>query len=261
MYIHNLSPIAFSLGPIDIRWYSLAYICALITGYYYLLFINRRFNLKIINHKSLEELIFKIIIGIIIGGRLGYVIFYNLSYYINHPSKIFFIWEGGMSFHGGLIGVTLAILYHSKKTAKSFFTYIDLVSCAVPIGLFLGRIANFINGELYGKITNNNWGVIFPYAGFLPRHPSQLYEAILEGLLAFIIMYFAVKNEKFRSSKGSLSGLFLIIYGISRILVEFYRTPDVHIGYFFNIITLGQILSLPMVLLGLYLIVFYDRKK
>ena len=261
MYIHNLSPIAFNLGPLDIRWYSLAYIFALITGYYYILFINRKFNLQIVNGKNLEELIFKIIIGIIIGGRLGYVIFYNLSYYINYPSKILFIWEGGMSFHGGLIGVTLAILYHSKKMAKPFFTYMDLVSCAVPIGLFLGRIANFINGELYGKTTNTNWGVIFPYAGSLPRHPSQLYEAFLEGLLAFTIMYLAVSNKTFRNCKGNLSGLFLIIYGISRILVEFYRIPDAHIGYFLNIITLGQILSLPMIFLGLYLILFYDRKK
>jgi phosphatidylglycerol:prolipoprotein diacylglycerol transferase len=261
MYIHNLNPIAFNIGPINIYWYSLAYIISLFLGYHYILYLNQKFKLQLTNKKDLEELFFRAIIGIIIGGRLGYAIFYNTPYYLSNPHEILFLWQGGMSFHGGMIGVTLATLYHCHKAKKKFFDYIDIISCAVPIGLFLGRVANFINGELYGKISNVKWAVIFPNAGLLPRHPTQLYEALLEGLLTFIIMYIGLAKFNINKSPGKLCGLFLIIYSSSRIFIEFYRLADLQIGYFFNIITLGQILSLPMFLLGIYLLIFYGRKK
>lgn len=203
MYIHNLDPVAFQIGSFAIRWYSLAYIFGIVLAIEYVLLLNRKFNLSLTNKKDFEELAFKMILGIIFGGRLGYVIFYNFSYYISHPQQIFFIWQGGMSFHGGLIGLTLAVLYHTHKTKKPFLKYMDLIACSAPIGLFLGRIANFINGELYGKTTNVSWGVIFPHAGPIARHPSQLYEAGLEGILTFIILYYAIKTDYFRKNPAA----------------------------------------------------------
>ena len=227
MYIHNLDPIAFHLGSFAIRWYSLAYIFGIILAFQYILYLNRKFNLSYTNKKDLENLTFNIIIGIILGGRFGYIIFYNFAYYIEHPLQILFIWQGGMSFHGGLIGLTLAVLYHAKKHKKSFLKYMDLIACSTPIGLCLGRIANFINGELYGKVSNVSWAVIFPQAGILPRHPSQLYEAFLEGIITFIIMYIAIKQRFFQNNSGTLAGLFLICYGVFRIIIEFYRIPEI----------------------------------
>ena len=259
MYIHNLEPIIFNLGPIAIRWYSMAYIASFIFGFYYIMFLVRKFSLKITDKKDLEDLIFNIICGIIIGGRLGYVIFYNLDYYFFNFIEVFYIWQGGMSFHGGLIGFTLAVLYHAQKKQKSFLQYMDVLSLAVPIGLFFGRIANFINGELYGRATEVKWAVIFPHAGMIARHPSQLYEAFLEGLFSFFILYFAYKKPFFRLSYGRVTGLFLLLYSMSRIIIECFREPDSHIGYLSNIFTMGQILSLPMLILGFYL-VFYNGK-
>ena len=258
MYIHNLSPIAFEIGNFAIRWYSLAYIFGILLAYYYILFLNNKLRLALTNKKDLEDLTFRAILGILIGGRLGYVLFYNFSYYISSPLEILYLWQGGMSFHGGLIGVTLAVFYHCRKANKPFLQYMDLVACGVPIGLFLGRVANFINGELYGKVTNASWGVVFPYADALPRHPTQLYEALLEGLTLLIIMYFAINNTKIRNKAGAISGIFLIFYALFRMTVEFYRIADEHIGYLFSFITTGHILSLPMLILGIVLI---SRKK
>jgi len=260
MYIHNLDPVIFQIGPLALRWYSLAYIGSFILGYIYLLFLVRKFSLKITDKKDLEDLTFRIILGVILGGRLGYAIFYNFSYYIGHLHEILFIWQGGMSFHGGLIGFTLAVLYHAKKTNKSFLKYMDLLACSVPIGLFFGRVANFINGELYGRVTDVKWAVIFPGGGMVPRHPSQLYEAALEGMLCFVILYLAFAKKFFQKRPGSIAGLFLVCYAGARIFLELFREADSHIGYFFGLISMGQILSLPMVLLGLYLIFIYGGK-
>lgn len=254
MYIHNLDPVALQIGSFAIRWYSLAYIFGILLSFEYILFLNRKLNLGFTDKKDMEDLTFKIIIGIILGGRLGYIIFYNFSYYLDNPVQTLYIWQGGMSFHGGLIGLTLSVLYHAKKHNKSFLKYMDLIACSTPIGLFLGRIANFINGELYGKTTNVSWGVIFPDAGPLARHPSQLYEAFLEGIVTFIILYITARKTSLLNSNGKLAGLFLICYGLFRTIVELYRIPDQHIGYIFKFITTGQILSIPMILLGIYLI-------
>lgn len=261
IYVHNLDPILFDLGFLAIRWYSLAYIFGIILGAIYGLYLEKKYSLGITNKKDLEDLSFYVIIGIILGGRLGYVLFYNFSHYINNIYEIFYIWQGGMSFHGGLVGFTLSILIYSRKKQKSFLRYMDLMAAIVPIGLFLGRIANFINAELYGKATSGEWGVVFPNAGDFPRHPSQLYEALLEGLLCFMVIYFLFGNKKFREKTGFMAGIFLIIYGLARIFVENFRVPDFQLGYLFDFITMGQILSLPMIILGVYLVGFKCPKK
>ncbi|MFZ8864626.1 MAG: prolipoprotein diacylglyceryl transferase [Rickettsiales bacterium] len=261
MYIHDLDPIIFNIGPLALRWYSLAYIISFILGFYYILFLVKKYSLKITNKKDLEDLIFQIICGVIIGGRLGYVLFYNFGYYFNNLLEIFYIWQGGMSFHGGMIGFTLAVLFHAKKLQKPFLAYMDILALAVPIGLFFGRIANFINGELYGRVTSVKWAVIFPEAGLVARHPTQLYEAFFEGLVAFIILYYLYSKAGFRAKSGKIAGSFLVIYSVSRIFVEFFRVADSQIGYFFNIFTMGQILSLPMFCLGIYLIFYHGQSS
>ncbi len=261
MYIHNLEPVVFTLGPLVIRWYSLAYIFGIIFAFKYVLFLEQKYQLKLTDKKRLEDLTFTIILGIILGGRIGYTLFYNFAYYSVNPIEIFFIWQGGMSFHGGLIGFTLAVLFYAKKHQQDFLRYMDVLACSVPLGLFLGRIANFINGELYGRVTDVAWAVIFPLADNLPRHPSQLYEALLEGVLTFIILYYAFAQKAWRDKPGSCAGLFLMCYALSRIFVEFFREPDEQIGFIFSIISMGQLLSLPMLMLGIYLIKFYHGQS
>ena len=260
MIIHNFSPILFEIGPVAIRYYSLSYIIGILLGGYYLNYLNSKIQLIKSNKKDIEDLLFRIVVGVIIGGRFGYVFFYNSSYYFQHIGEIFYIWQGGMSFHGGVIGCALGVLYHSRKVKQSFFSYMDLVACSSAIGLFFGRIANFINGELYGKETDLPWGVVFPTSAGKAMHPSQLYEAFLEGAVTFLILFFASKKEFFQKKAGSLSGLFLICYAISRILVEFVRIPDAQIGYLFSFITMGQLLSIPMLILGIFL-VFLNKKN
>ena len=206
--------------------------------------------------KLFEDYISYLIIGIIIGGRLGYVIFYNFSYFLNNPIEIFMIWNGGMSFHGGLIGIIISSYLFSKKNNQDIFIFLDLVSITAPIGIFLGRISNFINGELVGKVTNSNWGVLFPSYDDKLRHPSQLYEAFLEGIILFILMnlIFFNKNNKV----GTCSFMFLILYGCFRIISEIFREPDIQIGYLFGYISMGTLLSLFMILAGS---IIYFKKK
>jgi phosphatidylglycerol:prolipoprotein diacylglycerol transferase len=263
MIIHDFSPIALQLGPLAVRWYSLAYIFGIIFGGVYINYLNNKLHLVKTDKKDIEDLLFRIILGILIGGRLAYVIFYNPIYYLYNPVEILFVWQGGMSFHGGITGCALGVLYHARKTGQSFLPWMDLVACGSAIGLFFGRIANFINGELFGKVTTMPWGVVFQGGGDVTRHPSQLYEALSEGLITFLIMLFFVHIDKVRKHHGSLSGIFLICYGISRISVEFFRIPDEQIGYFLNVITMGQILTFPMIILGAYLIIRENdsRKK
>ena len=245
MFTNNFDPVAFEIFSFSIRWYSLAYIFGLIFGWIYCKKILIKSNTL---HKFFEDYISYLIFGIIIGGRLGYVFFYNFQYFLTNPIEILMIWNGGMSFHGALIGIIFSSYLFSTKNDQDIFTFLDLVSITAPVGIFLGRIANFINGELVGKVTGSNWGVIFPGYDEKLRHPSQLYEAFLEGVILFILMniFFFKKNYK----TGTCSFMFLIIYGFFRILSEFFREPDLQIGYLFGNISMGILLSAVMILIG-----------
>jgi phosphatidylglycerol:prolipoprotein diacylglycerol transferase len=262
MYTHNLDPILLDFGFLVIRWYSLAYIFGIIIGWW--------LGKKIISHilkntkikfdiKEFDDLITYIIISIIIGGRLGYVIFYNLDYYISNPIDIFKVWEGGMSFHGALIGVIFGTyLFSAKKNIPAFFL-LDVIACVSPIGIFFGRIANFINGELVGKTTTVAWGIIFPSVDLLVRHPSQLYEALLEGLVLFFILNKIIFKEIYIT--GKCSCLFLIYYGFFRIISEYFREPDAQLGYLLHLFSMGTILSFFMILAGLFILKNFIKKN
>ena len=250
MFINNFDPVAFQIMSFEIRWYSLAYILGIIIGW---ILCKKIFIKNLDINQKFDDYITYLIIGIVIGGRLGYVLFYNFNYYINNILDIFKIWQGGMSFHGGLLGIIIASILFAKKNNQDLFVYTDLVSLVAPIGIFFGRLANFINSELYGKVTEVPWAVTFVQVDNLSRHPSQLYEAIFEGIILFILLlYFRSKN--FLAKPGLISGLFLIFYGFFRIVAEFFREPDSHIGLLINFFSFGQILCIPMVLVGIYLI-------
>jgi phosphatidylglycerol---prolipoprotein diacylglyceryl transferase len=256
----NINPVAFDLGILKIHWYGISYVVGILLAWWFLHNKARKQPLLGWTTVQVSDLIFYGMLGIIIGGRLGSVLFYNFSYYIQHPIEIFYIQQGGMSFHGGLIGVITSLWFYSRKINQTFFETTDFIAPAVPIGLFFGRIANFINGELWGAPTNLPWAVIFPdpAAGGLARHPSQLYEALLEGIILFIILW--VYSGKIRPTMA-VSGLFLIGYGVFRFMVEFVRVPDQHIGYLaFDWFTMGQLLTLPMIILGLFLITLAYKK-
>ncbi len=251
MYTHNLDPVLFNFGFIEIRWYSLAYIAGILIGWVLgkkiiqKRFINSNFEFDL---KEFDNLITYIILSIIIGGRVGYVIFYNFSYYISNPLDIFKIWEGGMSFHGALIGIIFGTYIFSIKKRISTIFLLDIIACVSPIGIFLGRIANFINGELVGKVTNVAWGVKFLNYDSMIRHPSQLYEAFFEGIVLFMILNFFIFGKNYKI--GTCSYLFLIYYGIFRIIVENFREPDLQVGYLFYSISMGTILSVLMIFSG-----------
>ena len=259
MFTHNLSPILFDLGFFSIRWYSLAYVAGIIIGWWYgKKIIYQKF--KKIDPKlyeNFDDLVTYLIFAILIGGRAGYIIFYNFDYYFSNPLDIFKIWEGGMSFHGALIGIIVATyIFSVKKNLKSILL-LDIIACVAPIGIFFGRIANFINGELVGKITNVSWSVIFPLVDLNPRHPSQIYEAIFEGVILFMILNSIINKKNYLP--GTCSCLFLIFYGAFRIFSEFFREPDAQIGYLFGFISMGMILSLFMITFGL--VIYYFIKK
>ncbi len=265
MIVHNFNPIMIDLGIFQIKWYSMAYILGIAVGWIYANRIIKssainNYNFHQIKKSDFDNLIIYLVLGIIIGGRLGYILFYNLTYYFNNFLEIFKIWEGGMSFHGGLLGVIISILYFSKKTNTNFFKYADIICCVAPIGIFLGRIANFINGELYGKISNVPWAIIFPNGGNVSRHPSQLYEAMLEGILLFILVNFLALKKNLIVKTGYVSSFFLISYSILRILSENFREPDHHIGYLFNYFSMGTLLSI-LTLAGGFLIIFFIKKN
>jgi phosphatidylglycerol:prolipoprotein diacylglycerol transferase len=255
MYIHNLNPVLINFGFFEIRWYSLAYILGILIGWW----IAKKIILFKIENKTVvfdvkifDDLISYIIISILLGGRLGYIIFYNFSYYFNNPVDIFKIWQGGMSFHGALIGIIFGTYLFSKKIKINLFFLLDIVASVAPIGIFFGRIANFINGELYGKPSSFFWSVIFPEIDKIPRHPSQLYEALLEGIILLIILISVVYRRKVKT--GTVSALFLIFYGFFRIIGEQFREPDEQIGYLFDLFTMGSILSFFMILIGVYIL-------
>ena len=258
MFINNFDPVAIQIFSIEIRWYSLAYIIGILLGW----ILSKRFFISNVELKEkFDDFLTFVILGIIIGGRLGYVILYNPNYYLDNLIDIFKIWEGGMSFHGGLIGVVLASIYFAKKNNQNFFIYLDVISIVAPIGIFFGRIANFINSELYGAETNLPWAVQFIKIDNLYRHPTQLYEAIFEGLILFLILIY-LRNKGLMKITGLMSGIFLICYSIFRFMIEFLRVPDEQIGYLLFNPTMGQIISCIFFLIGIYLtIVRYENKK
>ena len=257
MFINNFDPVAFQVLSIEVRWYSLAYIFGLIFGWIYCNNILIKDQNK---KKQFDDYITYIILGIIIGGRLGYVFIYNPLYFLENLLEIPMIWNGGMSFHGAVIGVIIATYLFAKKNNQSTFYFLDLVALTSPIGIFLGRIANFINSELYGRETDIAWSVKFIQVDSLHRHPSQIYEAILEGIILFIILN--VVHNKITKKDGVISSLFVIFYSIFRFLIEFFREPDEHIGLIIYNMSLGQILSITFFILGTILFYKnYDTKK
>ena len=257
MFINNFDPVAFQIMSFEIRWYSLAYIAGIIIGW---LLCKKVLIQKSDINEKFDDYITYLVIGMIIGGRLGYIIFYNFSYYINNFFDIFKVWEGGMSFHGGLIGIIVASILFSKKNNQDSFLYMDLVSLVAPIGIFFGRLANFINSELYGTPTDIPWAVTFIQVDNLSRHPSQLYEAILEGIILFIIlMYF--KNKDYLKKPGLISGLFLIFYSIFRFFIEFVRVPDEQLGHLIFELSMGQIISLIFFVIGIILFYLKNENK
>ena len=258
MFINNFDPVAIEIFSVEIRWYSLAYITGIFLGW----ILSKKFFLSNYDLKEkFDDYLTYLIIGIIVGGRLGYVFFYNFNHYSNNIFDILKIWQGGMSFHGGLIGVVIASILFARKNNHNPFNYLDIVSIVAPIGIFLGRIANFINSELYGVETNLPWSVKFVQVDNLYRHPSQLYEAFFEGIILFLILVY-FRNKGLIKIPGLISGLFLIFYSIFRFIIEFIRVPDEHLGYLFFNLTMGQIISFIFLLIGIYLFVTkYDNKK
>lgn len=251
MFVNNLDPVAISLFNIDIRWYSLAYIFGLIFSIQYGKFLITKNNFFKFEKDILDDYLPYAILGIILGGRIGYILFYDLAFYIKNPIEIFYIWQGGMSFHGGLVGIILISLYFVKKKQIDFYVFSDLLALISPIGLFLGRIANFINSELIGLPSNLPWSVIFVKIDQIPRHPSQLYEALLEGIMLFLILNLIFK---FKKIKGYISAYFLILYSFFRIVSEQFRLPDEHLGYVLGNLSMGSVLSIIILLIGIFIL-------
>jgi len=257
MFINNFDPVAFQIISLEIRWYSLAYIIGILLGWAYC-------KKKLIKDQHIlnlfDDYITYLIIGVILGGRLGYTLFYNLRYYLENPFEILMVWNGGMSFHGGLIGVIIATLLFSRKHKVNQFIFLDLVALSAPIGIFFGRIANFINSELIGRETDLPWSVQFILIDNIKRHPSQLYEAFFEGIVLFLLLgYFFRKN--YLESPGKISALFLIFYSLFRFFAEFFRSPDIQIGYLFFNLTFGQLISILFLGAGALLFYFKNNEK
>lgn len=247
----DISPIMFSVGPLAVRWYSMAYLIGIIFGW---LMINRnvRKNQLGLDKAQVEDFIFYLTFGIIIGGRLGYAVFYGGSAMWMQPWRLLEIWKGGMSFHGGAVGVVVAAWLYSRKIKYSFLRLTDLTVLYAPLGIFLGRLANFANDELWGRVTTVPWAVRFPSGGYVPRHPSQLYEAFFEGLLMFALLNWLWRFQRVRNAKGLVSAVFVVCYGCFRIAMEQFREPDAQLGFFFGHVTMGQMLSVPLIAVGAF---------
>ena len=246
MIFPQIDPVIFSIGPLAVRWYGMMYLLGFVGGFIVMNHVARLRDLPI-TKEQISDLLFYGVIGVVAGGRIGYTLFYNADYYLSRPWEILYVWEGGMSFHGGLIGVFIVLLLYCRKQQFSLLMIADLAVVAAPIGLGFGRIGNFINAELWGRTTDVPWGVVFPGAGPEPRHPSQLYEAGLEGALLFMLIY-SLHRLKVRPGVAGFS--FLSLYGLFRFLIEFVRQPDAHLGFLWGGATMGQLLSLPMVIIG-----------
>lgn len=252
-----IDPVFLRLGPLQFRWYGLMYVVGFIISYFVIRNEARRRSLDLTS-EGVADMIFAAALGVVLGGRLGYVLFYDLATYLANPLKIFAIWQGGMSFHGGFAGVVIAIIWFSRSRNLSVVQLFDLAALATPIGLGLGRIGNLINGELYGRVTTVSWGIVFPDGGPLPRHPSQLYEAFLEGLLLFILIKLAVRRF---DKPGIAMATFLAGYGLFRTIVEFFRQPDQQLGLFMGFFSMGQLLSIPLFIGGAGLFVWIWKKN
>ncbi|KUJ00462.1 prolipoprotein diacylglyceryl transferase [Vibrio sp. MEBiC08052] len=252
----NIDPVLVSIGPLAIRWYGVMYLLGFLFATW---LANRRADKEGSGwtREQVSDLLFAGFVGVVIGGRVGYVLFYGFEYFLADPLYLFKVWTGGMSFHGGLLGVITAMFWYAKRNHRQFFAVADFVAPLVPFGLALGRLGNFMNGELWGRVTHVPWGMVFPEAGPLPRHPSQLYEFFLEGVLLFIILNLFIRQPR---PAGSVAGLFLIGYGACRTFVEYFREPDAQLGLFAGFISMGQILSLPMILAGALLMVWAYRR-
>lgn len=248
----SIDPIAFSVGSFGIHWYGIMYLLGFLSAWILGKYRAKRSNAAWTTG-DVEDLLTWTMIGVVLGGRFGYMLFYDLPVFLSDPLELFRLWNGGMSFHGGALGVLLAVYIWSYKKKRSFLCVLDFLVPLIPPGLFWGRIGNFINGELWGSITDKPWGIIFPHGGPYPRHPSQLYEAFFEGLILFIILWIYTQKPR---KKGTASGLFALLYGVFRFGIEFIRQPDAHLGYLaFGWLTMGQILCLPLIIIGIWLLV------
>jgi len=253
----QIDPVIFHIGPLAVRWYGFMYLLGFLASYFIIRHLARRRELDL-SSDQLSDLLFYGVIGVILGGRLGYTLFYNFPYYVSHPSEIFAVWEGGMSFHGGLIGVVVSTLIFCLRKQLPILLVGDILTTAAPIGLGLGRLGNFINGELWGRVTDSSWGMVFAAAGPEPRHPSQLYEAFFEGPVLFLFLYFLHRRKV---NEGIVFFSFFIGYGVIRFCIEFFRQPDVQLGFLWGGATMGQLLSLPMIMVGLIGLVYCQGKR
>jgi phosphatidylglycerol:prolipoprotein diacylglycerol transferase len=253
-----IDPVAVAVGPFAIRWYALAYIVGLLIGWRYCLRLAAR-GPHLVARSAVDDFLVWATLAVVLGGRIGYVLFYNLPYYLNHPLLTLEIWHGGMSFHGGALGVTVAIWLFTRQRRIPVFAFSDVIAEAVPIGLFFGRIANFINGELFGRVTDVPWAMVFPNGGPLPRHPSQLYEAFCEGIVLFLVLFVA-ERQGARRNPGVVTGVFLAGYAVARMSGELFRQPDPQLGFLVFGLTMGQLLSVPLLIAGIVLIVWARRR-
>ncbi len=256
----EISPIIFQIGPFALRWYSLAYLLGILFGWWLAAKRIQKYQIPLTKN-NLEDIVFYVTLGIILGGRLGYVLAYSNGQFGQNPLEIFAVWHGGMSFHGGIAGVIIAVYLAARKLKFPFLRLTDLAAPVVPVGIFLGRLANFINDELWGRVTDAAWAVRFPRGGYLPRHPSQLYEACLEGIALFIILNLMWSNKWCRERRGFISGAFLLGYAVFRTLLEQFREPDAQLGFLWGGLTMGQLLSVPAFLGGIYLLLTARMQK
>jgi len=253
-----IDPVAVAIGPFVVRWYALAYIAGLLIGWRYCLVLADR-PPRLIERRDIDDFLVWATLGVVLGGRIGYVLFYQPGYYLQHPVEALYLWHGGMSFHGGALGATLAILLFTRARGLVVLAFSDVIAEAIPIGLFFGRIANFINGELFGRETDVPWAMAFPNGGPVPRHPSQLYEAVCEGLLLFLLLLIA-EHRGARRRPGIVTGLFLVGYAVARMSGELFRQPDAQLGFLVLGTTMGQLLSIPVLIAGI-LLIWWARRQ
>ncbi|MBB4301178.1 phosphatidylglycerol:prolipoprotein diacylglycerol transferase [Rhodobium orientis] len=261
-----IDPVLISIGPFAIRWYALAYIAGILLGWWYARRLAAREELwrgrPAMTPTDIDDFVVWATLGIVLGGRLGYVLFYKPAFYLANPLEIFQVWQGGMAFHGGFLGVVVAMILFARNRRINVWSLFDVIAASVPFGLFFGRIANFINAELFGRPTDVPWAMVFPTDHFqLPRHPSQLYEATLEGIVLFLLLRLLTHKAKVLDKPGFIAGAFAALYGCTRVIGEFFRMPDAHIGFLAGGLTMGMLLSLPMILVGIALMTWAARRK